>query len=404
LGTNRVIPLDVTVFGGGIAGLWLLDELVRRGYSVLLLERGPLGSGQTVASQGIIHGGLKYTFEGWLNASAEAIREMPAIWRDCLAGRRPPDLCATRIRSEFCHLWRTRTIRSQLGMIGARIGLRTKPVKLERPDWPPVLAQCPGDVFRVDEQVVDAVSLVDDLARQYCAWMLKIDAERGLQFELGSGQRVRAVCLTDPGAGGRVLELRPKSVVFTAGAGNAELRERVGLTAEAMQRRPLHMVMLRGDLPELYGHCADGAKTRVTITSAKDSVGRTIWQVGGQVSEDGVKMSSSELIAHARRELQASIPTLDLTGTEATTYRVDRAEAATPGRTRPADIGCRREGNIITAWPTKLALAPRLAERIIGSLDSPMGGAREWPELTDWPRPTTAPPPWESEQAWFRGA
>ncbi|HEY3967359.1 MAG TPA: FAD-dependent oxidoreductase, partial [Planctomycetaceae bacterium] len=55
------MELDVLIFGGGAAGLWLLDQLARRGDCVLLLEAGRLGLGQTVGSQGIIHGGLKYT-------------------------------------------------------------------------------------------------------------------------------------------------------------------------------------------------------------------------------------------------------------------------------------------------------------------------------------------------------
>src|ERR1700733_7712281 len=85
------MQLDVLIFGGGAAGLWLLDELRRRGARVLLLEADRLGAGQTIASQGIIHGGLKYTLQGGLTPSAMQIREMPGVWRDCLAGRRLPD-------------------------------------------------------------------------------------------------------------------------------------------------------------------------------------------------------------------------------------------------------------------------------------------------------------------------
>src|SRR4029077_2645841 len=99
--------LDVMIFGGGAAGLWLLDQLSRRGDRVLLVEAGRLGQGQTVASQGIIHGGLKYTLQGTLTSAAREIREMPATWRECLAGRRTPDLRNTRLRSAACWLWRT---------------------------------------------------------------------------------------------------------------------------------------------------------------------------------------------------------------------------------------------------------------------------------------------------------
>src|SRR5215510_15615387 len=111
------LSLDVVIFGGGAAGLWLLDELARAGFAALLLEAHELGSGQTIASQGIIHGGLKYTLSGLLTPSARAISQMPTIWRRCLAGEAKPDLSYTRLRAEYCHLWRTTSLRSRLAMI-----------------------------------------------------------------------------------------------------------------------------------------------------------------------------------------------------------------------------------------------------------------------------------------------
>ena len=129
--------LDALIFGGGAAGLWLLDRLSRDGHHVLLLESRALGSGQTVASQGIIHGGLKYTLSGLLTKSAKNIREMPNVWRDSLLGKSTPNLTRTRVRSDCCYLWQTDSITSRAGMIGARLGLRVKPETIstdERPD------------------------------------------------------------------------------------------------------------------------------------------------------------------------------------------------------------------------------------------------------------------------------
>src|SRR5689334_7537771 len=126
------MELDVLICGGGAAGLWLLDQLARRGDRVLLLEAGRLGQGQTVASQGIIHGGLKYTLQGLLTPAAREIRDMPDIWRQCLAGSRAPDLRGTTVRSAACHLWQSDSLRSKLGMIGARVGLNVAPHDLAR--------------------------------------------------------------------------------------------------------------------------------------------------------------------------------------------------------------------------------------------------------------------------------
>ena len=48
----RTIDCDVILFGGGIAGLWLLGRLREAGYAALLLESRARGGVQTTASHG----------------------------------------------------------------------------------------------------------------------------------------------------------------------------------------------------------------------------------------------------------------------------------------------------------------------------------------------------------------
>ena len=68
---KRVIAADVTIIGGGIAGLWLFRRLNNMGYTRLcLLENETLGGGQTIKSQGIIHGGIKYALSGNLTKAS----------------------------------------------------------------------------------------------------------------------------------------------------------------------------------------------------------------------------------------------------------------------------------------------------------------------------------------------
>ncbi|MCC7290872.1 MAG: FAD-dependent oxidoreductase [Phycisphaerales bacterium] len=402
--------VDVLIFGGGVAGLWVLDELHRAGMSVLLAESRALGAGQTIASQGIIHGGIKYTLAGLLSESARSIREMPGIWRECLrgaggaGGAGGPDLSNVRVLSEVCHLWRTDSLSSRAGLAGAAGGLRSEVTRLAAADRPPPLVQCPGDVFAVREQVLDVASLLSELSRPHESHLVKVE-EPGVDFAVQRPGEVNCVRLAHP-AGGSPLELKPCVIVLTAGAGNAELRRRVGLSPQAMQRRPLHQVLVRGRLPLLFGHCVDGAKTRATITSAVDAAGRTVWNVGGQIAEDGVNMDPPALVAHARRELASVLPGVTLAEAEWTTVRVDRAEQATPAGLRPAGPHAKREGNVITAWPTKLALAPQLArmarELLAGAPrrpPAPLDPARP-PIAPDWPRPRVAAPPWEEPRDW----
>lgn len=394
------LQVDAVIFGGGGAGLWLLDELIAGGYSVLLVEVDELGKGQTIASQGIIHGGLKYTLSGLLTPSATAVSEMPGRWRASLAGERTPNLTKTRLRSEFCYLWQTSSLMSKLGMVGARAGLRVTPKKLEMHERPEILRDCPGVVARLDEQVIDTASFVTDLATQHREHILKVDPDYGYDFQLSGSGEVEVVKLVNSDTQ-EELEIHPKYVIFTAGSGNAQLRKLAGLQSELMQLRPLHMVMLCGDMPQLNGHCVDGASTRVTITSAEDSNGNTIWQIGGQLAEDGVALDEQALIKQAKEELLTVLPNLDLTICKWASYKSERAEATAAGK-RPEDVCIIKDGNVITAWPTKLALAPRLSEQIAAMLDEPDKEDFEYLlQVKDWPKPVTALPPWETAAQWF---
>lgn len=399
---SSAIPLDLLIIGGGAAGLFLLDAAHRSGRRCLLIESFALGHGQTVCAQGIIHGGLKYTLDGLLHPSAQAIREMPDHWRECLAGRRAPDLHNTRIRAEQCHLWRTDSLRSRLGMIGASVGLRVAPRKVAADERPDALADVPGTVATVAEPVIDPCSLLMDLASQHHERLLltkPLDDSTVVKSEADRRIRLRAA----HGDALREMVIAPQHIALTVGASNADLaRLFIGKSPIAQQRRPLHMVMMRGNLPPLNGHCVDGARTRVTITSDIDTAGRTIWQVGGQLAEEGVTMTEADLIRHAREEIQAVLPGLDLTGVEWSTYRVDRAEPATSSGARPEDAFAEKRSNVIIAWPTKLALAPRLALKILELLDPPSAAiASDSSSIpADWPRPTIASPPWETATSW----
>ena len=64
---STTLDTDICIIGGGVAGLWLNARLRKAGYHTVLIERGALGGGQSVKSQGIIHGGIKYALGGKLN-------------------------------------------------------------------------------------------------------------------------------------------------------------------------------------------------------------------------------------------------------------------------------------------------------------------------------------------------
>lgn len=384
--------LDTLVVGGGIAGLWILDRLVARGHACALIESDALGQGQTLWSQGILHGGVKYALAGKLTSSAAGISEMPSRWSACLTGKPvgdDPDLSGVRVRAGHCHLWRTESIASRVGMMGAKLGLAITPSDVRDADRPEALREVPGTVSRLDETVIDPVSLVQAFLDRHQQRMLRVPSDHQ-RWSLDEG------CVRlDTGQ----QSMSASRVVLAAGNGNAGVRQALGLSTDAMQVRDLHMVLLRGRLPRLNGHCTDGAKTRLTITSIEGEDGSHIWQIGGEVSERGVDMDRARLIAFAQREVRACLPGVDLSRCEWATYRAPRAEARTAGGKRHDLPVVLEESRVLTVWPSKLVLAPlaadMVAERIESSAHGSVGARFEGAEV-----PGVGLAPWDETREW----
>ena len=112
--------LDAVIFGGGAAGLWLLDRLSRDGHHVVLLESRRLGAGDTVGSQAILHVGRTSITSGLANRAVRPLRELPTLWRDALLGRIAPNLTRTRLRSECCYLWQVESSGSEVATVRDR--------------------------------------------------------------------------------------------------------------------------------------------------------------------------------------------------------------------------------------------------------------------------------------------
>jgi len=95
--------------------------------------------------------------------------------------------------------------------------------------------------------------------------------------------------------------------------------------------------------------------------------------------------------------LETLLPWVDWSKAEFATFTVQRAEAHQQQGVRPADPGVFRDGRVIAAWPTKLALAPLLAERVEALLRTLAVKPQplDLRVLADWPRPEVAAPPWD---------
>lgn len=391
---NSILKVDVAIVGGGIAGLWLLARLRQRGYGALLIESEQLGTGQTVCAQGIIHGGAKYALHGQVSDSATAMAGMPALWRRCLNGEDDfVDLRGASVLAEYQYLWATRAPTSRLAAFFASKLMRGRMEKVANAavsELPAALRhpEFQGAVYRLDEPILDVGSVLRVLAERYREAVVR---SRGPMTLKSDG----TLNLHHPDRPSLVV--RPTCTVFTAGAGNA------ALPWATLQLRPLHMVMVRGPaLPGvLYAHCLGASDVpRLTVTSHYDASGRLIWYLGGGLAEEGVKRHRSDQVRAARRELEALLPWVDWSKAEFATFRIQRAEARQRRGLRPAEPGVFRDGRVIAAWPTKLALSPLLAERVEALLQKLMVQPQPLDSrlLADWPRPEIAAPPWDWEQ------
>ena len=150
----------MAIVGGGIAGTWLLRLLSQQGYNTILLERNELGCGQTLASQGMIHGGLKYALTGLLSNESEAIAEMPFRWRNCLHSKEGEiDLRGTKILSNNYYMYSESKI-GKLASFFASKGLRGRIEKVAHDDKPEVFNQFKGLLYKLNDLVLNTESLL----------------------------------------------------------------------------------------------------------------------------------------------------------------------------------------------------------------------------------------------------
>lgn len=367
---GTTIQIDTVIAGGGIAGLWLLNVLRSRGYSAVLLEAEGLGGVQTLSSQGIVHGGIKYALGGALTAASEVMSQAPARWRACLEGNGEVDLRGLAPISDCFHLFSGAGTLGGLAAFFASKALRGRVERLDRRDYPEALGRVAfrGPVYRLEDFVLDTGALVERLVALASGNIYR----HSLTPDACTLNGDVCVRLTD-------YTLTAKRLILAAGAGNESLLEGLGLSGITMLRRPLHQVVVRHPhLPPLYGHWLSGAgiaEPRLTISSHCDlggsEPGGPLWHLGGQIATGGVARSAKAQRDQARLELEACFPWMDWSLAKFETWRIDRAEPHQRTGLRTDHAFAQASGPCIVCWPTKLTLAPDLGDRVLGLLPPP---------------------------------
>lgn len=355
------IQTDLIIIGGGVAGLWTLAQAQQAGYNAILFESNTLGGKQTLASQGIIHGGLKYALSSSISSATEAIQSMPRRWQAALNGNGPVSLSKTKKLSAAHYFVLTQSIESRLiSFLGSKladsystkVNTNTLAVDYQQITQSPYL-------YALNEFVIDTQSLLKDLSSQleerlfqhhFDANLLTLSPHGDYQYQTNS------------------FSLQTKSVLFANGEGFHSTQYH----SAQKQNRPLHMVMMKSaSLPYIFAHfIGKGTKPQLTVTSYRDETGTT-WYLGGQLAEAGINRTEAKQIDATRQLLKKLLPQLSLDSCRFATLMINRAEAKQTKLIKPDEAYVKAEQNCLVAWPTKLAFAPQLGDSVLQQLPQP---------------------------------
>jgi glycerol-3-phosphate dehydrogenase len=354
---------DIVIVGAGIAGLWLLNSLTKQGYDVILLEANNIGGGQSIHSQGIIHGGIKYALNGVLSQASDAIKDMPARWKKSLEGNGELDLRGVTQLSDAHYLYSQRSLGAKITSFFAKKVMSGRVDSVSRSDYPRIFqhADFKGNLYKLDEIVLDVPSLLTKLSQDFTQRILRFNTAN-CQWQKDSQGNIVSL-INDK----QQLSIKAQRFVFTAGEGNADILKALKIEKPQMQLRPLHMTMAihQTNLP-IYAHCiGSSTKPLATITHHINQDGSYAWYFGGDIAETGVERNAQQQILATQQLMQRTLPWVDLKDLSWRTLRINRAEPKQSSLGRPDAAFLHADANHLTAWPTKLALTPDLSDKVI---------------------------------------
>ena len=371
---------DIVIFGAGIAGLWAFHRFKRMGYDVLLLESEGIGGGQSIASQGIIHSGLKYAFAGKINKLAQSISAMPDLWRAALRGDGPVDLSQAQVNADSQYLLIPNGLMAGLVKLVTKQALGNNVHEVAKDDWPDEVKQSgfKGTVVFMDEPVLDAPSVMRALAEPYKDCIRKIDTP------------------DDPFGFLEKHGIEAQHIIFTGAASNAQIAKTAGHDdGLETQARPLVQGLLKPAPFEMYAHLVGNSdKPVATITTHKCADGALAWYMGGGVAERPLDSDPQDAINFAKKGFAKYLPDVDLSDVEWAVLPIDRIEGKSDvDGWMPDTPTIHSAGNVHYCWPTKLTFAPLLSDRLLEKIDGEPSATQT--DYSFLPEVDYSPAPWD---------
>lgn len=351
----------VIIVGSGISALWTADLLDKSGYDVAVLEKDTVANSQTIASQGMIHGGTKYSLEGALTKATISISDMPNIWNEALRGNGKVNLSKSTIHSNYQLLWSADTVQSKLLSFFGSKAMSSKMRPIDKKEHPLFNHKdFHGSLFKLNETVIDVHSVILNFSNNLEGKIFKAKAKR----ILFSDDHVVGI---DTSKG----KLECDELILAAGEGNEEILEESNIDSFPMQRRPLAMgmVFMKEKIPDIYGHfLGTSSRPRITISTHYLNE-KQILYIGGEVSESGVRLSDEDQKIQIDKFLREALSWIDLDIERIDVLRINRAETKNNKVLKPDSFFIGRKKGLMVCWPTKLAFAPLIAESILNQMN-----------------------------------
>lgn len=376
---------DIVIFGAGIAGLWTFNRLKRMGFDVLLLESHAIGGGQTIASQGIIHSGLKFSLAGKINKLARSISAMPDLWRDALEGKGNVDLSQASIATTSQQLLIPAGFMGGLTKLVAERALGNNVHSIPEKDWPDDIKNSgfKGSLVFMDEPVLNVPSVLRALARPYKESIRKISQDQA----------------NNPFAFLTQNNIEPKRIIFTTASSNYKIAKANGHDAGLeTQKRPLVQGMMKNAPFPLFAHLVGKTdKPIASITTHATEDGSLVWYLGGLVAEHPKETNPANIYDAALKAFKTYLPDVDFSSALWSTLPIDRVE----GKSRtdswmPDTPSVHHHKDALYCWPTKLTFAPMLSDMILDDLDKlGIKPSQTQSDYTNLPKAPYAKAPWD---------
>lgn len=362
---------QIAIFGAGIAGLWLLHTLKQRGYDAVLFEREAIGCGQTIAAQGIIHSGLKFSLAGKVSTLAQSISAMPNRWREHLK----TDLKDTIVSAESHQLLIPHGFFGGLTKLVTQKALGNNVHEINQNDWPQHLQNSgfKGSLIYMDEPVIEVPSLIHALAQPYRDYIKHADESV-------------------------LSEINPKLTIFTSAASNHNIAKNMqhdkGLET---QKRPLLQGMMKNAPFPLYGHLVGKTdKPVASITTHKTSDGELVWYLGGGIAERSINANPEDVYKDVLKAFSKYLPNVDFSNAQWATLPINRIEGkSNTDGWMPSAPTIHRARNALYCWPTKMTFAPLLGDMVLKEINFEPSHTQT---ALDLPNANFAQAPWDTAQ------